>query len=182
MNNKRVFVLLFCFFIVISGLIYRASVLMVGNENSEKANLVLMNRSPVSLQHLNEHAGKLEEMTNDINNYTFSSIKREIDKTIKLINLTNLELKAQYEAWISVKGMMKSDSDSLIKLKDQLDTTRNLQQKEILKLKKILDEVQKPSLITDLFNLALTFVLGVLSSILATMGLTLWRNRSTKTT
>lgn len=177
MISKRFYILLFCLFITVAGLVYRAAFVIVGPDNVEKVNLVLMNRSPISLQRLNEHAEKLEEMTNNIDNYTFSTIKLEIDKTIKLVNFANLELKAQYDAWISVKSSLKNDGDSLAKLKEQLDTTRNLQEQEIVKLKNILDNIQKPSIIADLINLTLTFIFGVLSSVIASIGINKWKNR-----
>lgn len=179
MLSKRFYVLLICLFITVAGLVYRIAFVMTDSTNVEKVNLVLMNRSPISLQRLNKHAEKLEDMTHNIDNYTFSTIKLEIDKTVELVSAANLELKAQYDAWISVKSSLKDDGDSLAKLKEQLDTTRNLQEQEIVKLKKILDNIQKPSIFDDLINLILTFLFGVLSSVIASMGLNLWKNRKT---
>lgn len=163
--------------VVVAGLVYRTSTLMLGEENREKVNLVLMNRAPLSLQKLNEHAKKLESMTADIEQYSFAGIRGAIEETTHLVTLTNRELKAQYDAWLEIQTRIKSDAGSFYRLRDQLDEIQNLQDQQILDLKRMLEAAEKPSVVDDFINLSLTFLLGVFSSLLASAAWAEWKNR-----
>ncbi len=168
-HNTRLLTVLFFFVLIFGALIYRSSVLTLGEENREKVNLVLMNREPVSLEKLNNHVENLERMTSNINEYSFSKIEAAIRETITLVNFTNRELNAQYNAWLEVKGKIREDSTSFQKLKNDLRKIQKMQGQEILALKKLLDEAEQPNSFADGFNLALTFTLGIMSSLIATL-------------
>lgn len=176
-SKYRLITLAIVFAVMVCGLIYRVSVLTLGEENRGKANLVLMNRSPISMQKLNMHVAQLEEMTGNIGDYSFSNIKHSIEETIDLVNQTNREIEAQYYAWLQVKDLINHDEESFVQLKEQLLQIQSLQDNEILSMKRVLDEAEKPSLITDMFNLTLTFLLGIFSSLFATIGWSLWKKK-----
>ena len=166
------------FLLALAGaLVYRSSVLMFGQENKDKINLVLMNREPKSLQKLNDHAGKLEAMTTNIEEYSFFDIRTAIQETTNLVTLTNRELEAQYDAWVDIQDRIKNDSGSYYKLRNQLNDIQNLQDRQILELKKMLEQAEKPSIVDDFISLSLTFMLGILSSLLASAGRSEWKRR-----
>lgn len=161
-------------------LIVRAVILSLSDEAKLRTNVVLMNRAPVSLQQLTSHIGELEVMTSNIEKVSLGEIKLGLENTIRLVNQSNMELKAQYDAWIRIKDEIKKDDAQFRGLRNQLTHMQSLQDEEILRLKNMLNKAQKPSIFADATNLFLSFVLGVLSSIIATRGLRWWEMRKLK--
>lgn len=177
MTKKRTIVILAVLLVAISVLIYRAGMLTIGDDNRLRANLVVMNRTPISVKKLTEHVDYLQSMMNNIDSFRLIDIRDALQKTVTLVRESSMEYKAQYDAWMAVRDEISKDKNSFLKLRQQLDQTQKLQSEEVVRLKKALDEVNRPSLYADMLNLSLSFVLGVLSSILATKIISWWSTR-----
>jgi len=108
-------------------------------------------------------------MINDIESLSLKDIRSTITKTVTLINLTTREIDAQYEAWIDLKAKMDSDGESFKELKGNLNTIKTLQSEEIKSLKKTLDDVTAEKVSTQFLSLLVSFVVGVLSSVAASL-------------
>lgn len=167
--QKRVkfFVLIIIVFFGFLG--YRAAVATMGIENVTNTNLMLVARTPNSLIKLQEHSEKMNLMINDIESLPLKDIRSTITKTVALINLTTREIDAQYEAWIDLKAKMDSDGESFKELKGNLNTIKTLQSEEIKSLKKTLDDVTAEKVSTQFLSLLVSFVVGVLSSVAASL-------------
>lgn len=148
---------------------YRMIQLAVGEENNIKTDLLLMNRAPASLEMLNEHVLTLEEMMANIENMTFGAVKQAIEKTIKLINQSNIELMAQYDAWAEVQKQIKRDDLNFRFLRNQIEQLQNIEDERVVSIKRLIDKAEQPSVFENLKSTAVTFFLGILSSIFAVM-------------
>ncbi len=164
------------FFLIATVLGYRAAILTVGAENRELGNLMIMSRNPIQLRLLNQHAADLQTMVDDIENYSFADISTSLRRTVAIVAAVNTEIEAQAKAWMETKSQMDTDSAAFLKLRSELETIRSLQDEEIVELRGLLAEAEQPSIMADTFNLVLTFVLGVFSSVLATMLLRRFRS------
>lgn len=167
--QKRVKVFVLAIIVIFGLLGYRAAVTTMGMENVTNTNLMLIARTPHSLIKLQEHSEKMNLMINDIESLPLKDIRSTITKTVALINLTTREIDAQYEAWIDLKAKMDSDGESFKELKGNLDTIKTLQSEEIKNLKKALDDVTAEEASTQFLSLLVSFVVGVFSSIAASL-------------
>lgn len=150
------------------GLLVRSAVLFLGRDNRMQATIAVMNRSPKSFVALGDEVVRLQEMTANIDSYKLGEVKEELSKTVSLVNEARLEFLAQYDAWISVKGQISRDKINFFEIKEKLDESQRLQDKEILRLKGLLDQAQAPSWLTEFWSIVISFVAGVFSSIVAT--------------
>jgi len=125
-----------------------------------------MNRSPLSFVALGAQIEELQRMTLNIDNYKLVEIKSALEKTARLAINARTEFQAQYDAWMYVESQSTKDKESFLQLRQKLDDVQKLQDREIVRLKKLLDESTKPSLLNDSFTLLLSFGLGILSSMI----------------
>jgi hypothetical protein len=142
-----------------------------------KANLVVLNTEQSSVAALVSQTEQLRLLTNNVERASLADIRAALEKTVTVANRAALDFQGQFEAWSELRGKIKQDSSTYDALRAQLSDLQKLQQGEILRLKEALDAAQKPSIFADVFNLSLSFVLGVLSSILASALYEGWRRR-----
>lgn len=160
-------------------LIVKTAILTVGNSNRMQSNLAVMNRSPQSFIELGKQVEKLQQITANIDNYKLKEIKDELSTTAILAAHARTEFQAQYDAWISVQGEISRDKESFLKLKQRLDEVQRLQDAEIVRLSNLLEESTKTSIAEDAFGWVLSFIVGVMSSILATSIYDKWNKKRT---
>lgn len=177
MTERRHRIILVIVTLLFLGFVVRIAVLTIGSDNQEKANLGVMTRSPYSLERLNVHATELARMTENIEDYSFGEIRRAIDETTNLVILTDREIEAQYNAWLNVKATIDSDSEYYNRLQAQLSQAQKMQNAEIMRLQTLLREAGEPSLYSSVLELLFTFVVGVFSSLAATLFWLKWRDR-----
>jgi hypothetical protein len=177
MQNRRSRFGLMIYLLVMLLLTIRAVILTVGHENTLRSNLFVMNRSSISLNELTTHIKKLESMMEDIENYKLYDIKEALQKTINLVETASQEFNAQYDAWINVKSEISKDKSSYLKLREQLEQVQKMRNSEILRFKELLDEAREPPVYADVINLLLSFLMGVISSIIATNITSWWTMR-----
>jgi hypothetical protein len=167
--RKREITLIILMFIVFSLMGYKAYTVTMGIENITRTNLMLIVRTPQSIIKLQEHTQKINLMAGDIESVPLGEIKSAFTETVSLINLTTREIDAQYAAWLALKLEMNNDGASFKELKANLDTIRTLQNEEIVSLKKTLDEVEEVDMIESLISILISFFIGVLSSVVASI-------------
>jgi hypothetical protein len=168
-QRRRFGLIAFMLAIVFVVVMARAAVLMLGEENQRRADLAVMGRTPLSLVELNQQMSLLRNLTADIDHSSFQQIRDALTRTITLVDRTNTELIAQNEAWKETRSRIKNDELMYRSLRANLDNTRRLQDEEIIRLKRMLDRAQRPSMLSDAMSLVFTFTLGVISSMLATL-------------
>lgn len=167
--KKRRNLILFCLWVCFLALVVRSAFLTIGSANRMQSSLAVMNRSPQSFIALGTQVEKLDKITANIDNYKIGEIKDALIDTAILARNANKEFQAQYESWLFVRGAIDKDKNSFLQLRKKLDEVQKLQDGEIVHLKELLDESNKPSLASEIFNFSSAFVLGVFSSIIATM-------------
>lgn len=165
------------FFIIIS---VRSAILMIGRANKLKSNLIIMNRTPPSFAELSNQVVKLQHITSDIDNYTLSDIKDNLVLTANLAEIAGSEFQSQYNSWVAVKGQISKDNENFVQLKQKLDQVQKLQDTEVVRLSKLLDEYMKPTLSSIGISMFGSFIVGVLSSILASYVYARWPQRVRK--
>lgn len=148
-------------------IIVRATIVSIGDNNRLRSNLVVMNRSPQSFVALGAQIEELQRMTLNIDNYRLVEIKSALEKTARLAGNAKTEFQAQYDAWVYVQSQSTKDKENFLQLRQKLDDVQKLQDREIVRLKKLLDESTKSSLLDYSFTLLLSFGLGILSSMIA---------------
>lgn len=162
-------------YVVAALLAYRAAFVVLSPSYRMRSALVTANLSPVSLGRLMDQAGVLNRLASNIEHTTISELRGALDVMVNLTERSSRELQAQYDAWSIVRGQIKNDGTTYNELRARLEQTQRLQETEILRLREALDRAQKPSTWTDVGNIGLSFLFGVLSSILATF---IWEKRS----
>lgn len=173
--------LLFTVFVLLAvALIVRAAFVTIGTSNRLKTNLAIMNRTPQSFLDLGAQVETLTEMTAEIDQHSLAEIKSALITTSRLAAYAQVEYRAQYDAWLAIKNVNAQDKKAFLQLRNQLDEVQRLQDTEIVRLKKLLDDSTKPSLFADGMNLMFSFVVGILSSILASRLYELWKARKAK--
>jgi hypothetical protein len=181
MFRKRSRVLMFSAAIFWLVVIVRAAILTVGASNHLRSDLALMNRTPRSLIALGEQVEVLNRIATDIDNYNLGQIKTELATTAYLAGTAQVEFQAQYEAWVSVRGQTSKDKASYLELRQRMDELQHLQDSELVRLKNLLDHATKPTMLSDVVNMALSFFLGVVSSIFASHLYDRWKSRDKNT-
>jgi len=159
-------------------IIIKVGKLTIDGNNRLRAHLVYMNRTPISFAELGNQVVRLNEMTSHLDSYSISEIKNAMHTSAILAEIARSEFESQYNSWLYVQGKIGNDTDSLLKLREQLNLLQNLNDKEITRLKKVIDDTNRPSIFESSFNLLLSFVLGVLSSILASHIYTKYQRRT----
>jgi len=175
--KPRVKIIFFLIVLVLIIYLVRFGILTIGDSNRLVRNLVIMNRTPVSFVELSNQVIELQKITSNIDNYSLNDIKKNLLLTASFADLAGREFKAQYESWILVKNQIEKDTSSFVQLKQQLDEVQKLQNDEVVRLKKLLDETTKPSMFSSSMNLIASFILGVLSSVLASHIYVMWQQR-----
>lgn len=168
-SQKRVTLTVLTMVIAVSALCYKAYVTTLGIDVETRTNLMILARTPQSLISLKEQSKELDLLASNIEKNSFEDIKKNIDRTIYLINSTTKEIEAQYKSWENVKEQMNVDSSKLIILKQNLDNIQSAQTEEIAKLKAILNTAYTESAIDKSVGYIVSFVIGVLSSLIATI-------------
>lgn len=138
------------------------------SQNSrEQVNLMLMNRTPRSFEELRIQTERLNAITSNIEKYSLGEIRQELQRTSGLVTISRKEFAAQYDAWLEVKEAAGQDRESFLELRAQLDDVSRLQDNQIQRLRKLLDESAEPSFFDSVLGLVGSFFLGVMSSVLA---------------
>lgn len=145
-------------------LCWRAAYVSLGRDNRDRTNFILMMRAPTSVLKLEEQSSNLQRMSRHIDQYRLVDIVESLKETSRLASNANLELKAQYEAWMNVKERVSSDARAYLEIQKKLAATNQLQAQEIDRLHAVLAQAEKPSFLYSGLSLVFTFVLGVLTS------------------
>jgi hypothetical protein len=165
------------FGLLFSALLGRAFYLATNPLNRLRSAMVVANAPQDSLVALVREAERLKQLSSNIESLSISQLKAELQNSISVAQRAALEFNAQSQAWSDLRGKIKEDSTTYNALRADLAKLQELQQGEILRLKKMLDEAQRPSIFADAWNLGLSFALGVLSSILASWLYEAWKGR-----
>jgi hypothetical protein len=161
--------------VVMVVLFWRSLGLMLGEENPRLTDMALMSRKPLSVEQLNKQASELRRLAKNIDTASFQDIRVAFERTIVLVERANTEIAAQYQAWEQTRGRMKDDEVNYLTLRANLENSKRLQEAEIIRLKRALDEAQTPSFFDSALTGSFTFLLGVISSLLATAIYPPWR-------
>jgi hypothetical protein len=128
-----------------------------------------MAREPKTQQSLNIQLNKLNEISNNIDSYSIQEIKSALKNTALLVNLSNKELNSQYEAWLSIKGVMEKDRKVFDKIRNEINNVEGMKEKQVLAVQEIIERNKNENVIGSFFTGITTFFLGVISSILGTI-------------
>jgi len=145
--------------------------------NRITANLVVANQPQDSLAALVTQANRLSLLSKNIESLSINSLKAAMDDSVVAAQRAAIDFNAQSNAWSELRGKIKDDSSTYESLRVQLADLQRMQKDEIVRLKTLLDEAQRPSIFADAFNLFLSFFVGVLSSLLASGLYEKWQAR-----
>lgn len=142
-----------------------------------RAAVFVANSPQSALNQLVKETADLSRLADNFEEMSIADIRRRLRSSIAVADRAALEFEAQSKAWSYVRGKIKDDSSTYDALRRDLAESQRLQEDEVRRLKRLLDDAQKPSLIADTWNLSLSFFLGVLSSLLATAMYEKWKER-----
>jgi hypothetical protein len=173
-RSKFLIALLGVCFAVLLG---RAFFLATNPLNRLRANLVVANQPQDSLSALVQQATKLSALSQNIESVSISSLRAAMEDSVATAQRAALDFNAQSNAWSELRGKIKDDSSTYESLRAQLADLQRMQKEEVVRLKSLLDEAQRPSIFADAFNLFLSFFVGVLSSLIASGLYEKWQTR-----
>ncbi|MGB3383956.1 MAG: hypothetical protein WBA64_04705 [Marinomonas sp.] len=168
------------FFILSLVLGGRVVYLTLNSENVDRADLITVTRTPLSFQKLNSHIDELEEMSKNIDTYTLGEIKDITKKTTYLLNQVGIELKAQHESWSDIQNLFEGDAEKFKQLRVSLDKAQQLNNKELLRIKNVMDQANQRTITEELSGTTLSFVFGVSTSIVASYLIKMFQRRKRK--
>lgn len=147
----------------------RAAFIALSPAHKLKAALLVVNVEPAAGPALLAQVQVLNTISADIENTSIATLREALSKTARLAERATREFEAQYQSWTVLRGHIKNDGTTYNELRRQLEQTQSLQDREILRLQQALSKAQKPSIWSEFSALSLSFFLGILSSVLATM-------------
>jgi len=142
-----------------------------------QAQMVTANLPMDSLTMLVYQTDRLNQLTKKIDNVSVAALRSAMEESVRAANLAAVDFRAQSNAWSDLRGKIKDDTSTYDALRAQLAEVQRLQKDEIVRLKQMLDDAQRPSILADAWNLFLSFVLGVVGSFLASGLYERWRAR-----
>lgn len=157
------------FYVAFALLAWRACFIVLSPSQRLKAALVTTNIEPAAGPALIAQVKVLNDLSANIETTSIALLRDALQKTSRLAERATREFEAQYQSWTLLRGQIKNDGTTYNELRQQLEQTQALQDREIVRLQDALSKAQKPSMWSDMGTLALSFGLGILSSILATI-------------
>lgn len=140
-----------------------------------RAAMVVANAPQDSLVALARESARLEQVSKNLDSMSINAIKQALKDASSVAVRAALDFNAQSRAWSDLRGKIRQDSSTYDALRNDLATLQSIQREEIMRLKEMLDKAQRPSIFVDVWNLALSFILGVLSSLVASTMYERWR-------
>jgi hypothetical protein len=177
MNFNRSRFVLIVFVALFALLLGRAYYLATSPFIRAQANLLSANTELSSVGALARQSSRLDQLSSQVEEMSLSDIRALLDETAALARRAARDFQSQYDSWSSLQGNIQEDSRAHDALRLKLDEVKRLQEGEVVRLKAMLDEAQKPSVFADALNLIISFFLGVLGSIAANAIYTAWQAR-----
>lgn len=175
-KNKRKFNLRARLFVVVTGfsllailLMGRALYLATSDAHRGRTNLIVMTRVPQSLGRLEVQNQKIAKIADDIDSFTLKEIKQVLGETSRIAERAKFELRAQADAWEKIKTKINVDASTYYGVQRDLAEIGALQSEQMIRLNRILDESSRPTLWESASYYFWSFVLGVISSLAATI-------------
>lgn len=174
------------FIVVIFGLLFavlvgRAFFLATNPLMKLRAAMFTANSPQNALFELAQETAKLHQLSASLESMSINQLRETIQQSAAVAQRAALEFSAQSRAWSELRGRIREDSSTYEALRADLARLQSLQQQEIVGLKRMLDEAQRPSIFADALNLSLSFSPGVLSSILASWMYERWGKHQSST-
>lgn len=153
--------------VVLALILWRSAYLSLSDANRNRTNFVLMTRTPISLTRLEHQSKLINEMSRHIGDYRLKDIVGLLSDTANMASNANLELKAQFDAWMEINKRTAADAEVYRDMQRSLVATSQLQAKEIDRLHAVLDDAAKPELLYSIMWLIFSFFGGIITSITA---------------
>ena len=147
----------------------RAAFVVFNPSYRARAALLQANLQPVFVAPLIEQVAKLKTIGENVETTTIVDLRDALTNTVRIAEYATSEFEAQYASWSVLRGEIKNDGTTYKELRRQLDETQRMQDAEIIRLREALDKAVKPSVWWDIGAGALTFLLGIVSSIFSSM-------------
>lgn len=145
----------------------RAFFLATNPINQLRATMVAANSPQDSLAALVRQADQLESLSQNIEAISIATLRQAMNDSVAAAQRAALDFDSQSKAWSELRGKIKNDSSTYDQLRKDLYELKKMQSEEIVRLKTLLDEAQRPSLFADIWNLVFSFALGIGSSVFA---------------
>ena len=165
------------FFIMMLVLGFRVLYLTTDSENIDRADLITVTRTPLSFLKLNSHIKELENMSKNIDTYTLGEIRDITKNTAYLLNQVSIELKVQHESWNDIQDLFEGDAEKFKDLRVSLDKAQQLNDKELLRIKSVMDQANQRTISEELSGTTLSFIFGVSTSLVATFLISTFKRR-----
>ncbi len=138
------------------GLLGRAYFLATNPLIQLRAAMAVANAPQDSLVSLARESARLEQISKNLDSMSINAIKQALQDSIAVAERAALDFNAQSKAWSDLRGKIRQDSSTYDALRNDLATLQSIQRGEILRLKQMLEEAQRPSIFADAWNLALS--------------------------
>lgn len=150
-------------------ILYRAAFVVFNPSHRVRAAMLQANLQPVFVAPLIEQVAKLKTIGENVETMTIVDLRDALTNTVRIAEYATKEFEAQYASWSVLRGEIKNDGTTYNELRRQLNDTQRMQDAEIIRLRDALDKAVKPSVWWDIGAGALTFLLGIVSSIFSSM-------------
>jgi hypothetical protein len=177
LNDSRARIVMAIFTLAFTIALGRAYYLATDPFLRQQAALIAVNTELSSVSALERQSRKLSELTVRVEAISIGELRTLLIETAKIARGAAVDFQTQYEAWSSMRGMIKQDSSTYDALRSQLAEAKKMEQEEILYLKKMLEAAQQPSIFSDVVNLTISFVFGIVSSLVASAMYERWSHR-----
>lgn len=170
----RTRVVIWIFLVAAALLAWRACFVAMSPTYRVRAALIEANLQPKFMDPLRVQVRDLQALSQRLERVSIGELRSALERTAGLTEQATREFELQYASWTVLRGQIKNDGSSYDALRVQLADVQNLHEKEIQRLRAALDLAAKPSVWSDIWTTLLSFVLGIASSILATMTWERW--------
>lgn len=158
-------------------LLGRAGYLASNQQSQDRTKLILMTRTPDSIIRLEEQSKELARVAANIDQHSLSEIRTLLDKTASTAGYATREIQAQQDAWRDIQTRNRVDADTYKRIQTDLSGVTKMQEEEIVRLNDLLDRAKAEPLAISILAFVVTFILGILSSLISSQLYDIWKDR-----
>lgn len=134
---------------------------------SGKTELARAAISKDSLSSLAVEIERLSQLSTKTDSLSINELRQAIQRSTEVASRAAVDLQSQAKTWEEIRRGIAEDKVTHDTLKANLLEIKKLHAEEIVRVKSLIDAATRPSVWGEVFNLAISFIFGVLSSILA---------------
>lgn len=155
------------FLVAFAGLFTRAIYVMALSDFTSQAQVVRDAISKDTLSLIAIEIERLNQLALRTDSLSIFELQQALKRSVDIASIAAVDLELQAKTWKDIRERIAEDKMSHESLKAELVEVKKLHALEIARIKSIIDIATQPNMWTVFFNHFVSFIFGVISSIIA---------------